>query len=206
MAEACPHARRALLALPLVWVLSLTAGSAGTAGEASRASTAARSRSLLHNGDSLAVGTQLYLGAALPRWRIRSSVDISRHASQGPAVLRRYGKGLPRVVVVSLGTNDDPRAVAAFRRAIRATMRIAGRRRCVVWANIVRPPVAGVGYGRMNTVLAQEARRRRNLRVFQWARMARAHRHWFGPDRVHPSGVGYRARARGIAKVVRRCE
>lgn len=166
---------------------------------------AAPARSVLHNGDSLAVGTQLYLRQALPGWRIRSSVDISRHASEGPGILRRYGRGLPRVIVMSLGTNDDPRSVATFRRAIRQTMRIAGRRRCVVWANIVRPPVGGVGYGAMNTVLAREARRRPNLHVFQWARMARSNRYWFGADRVHPSGTGYRARARGIAQVVRRC-
>ena len=119
--------------------------------------------------------------------------------------MRRLGSRLPRVIVVSLGTNDDPRSLGAFRAAIRATMRVAGRRRCVVWANIVRPPVAGAGYGGLNRVLGQEARRRRNLRVFQWAQMARAHRGWFGPDGVHPSGVGYRARARGVAEVVRRC-
>jgi len=119
--------------------------------------------------------------------------------------MRRLGSRLPRVIVVSLGTNDDPRSLGTFRRAIRTTMRVAGRRRCVVWANVVRPPVGGAGYGGLNRVLAREARRRRNLRIFQWARMARAHRGWFGPDRVHPSGVGYRARARGIARVVRRC-
>ena len=167
--------------------------------------TATLSRGLLHNGDSLAVGTALYLPRALPGWRIRTSVSISRHAPEGPAVLRRYGSRLPRVIVVSLGTNDDPRALGAFRRAIRSTMAVAGRRRCGVWANIVRPPQAGAGYRGLNTVLAREARARRNLRVFQWARMARTHRAWFGSDGVHPSGAGYQARARGIAKEVRRC-
>jgi len=169
------------------------------------ASAASLSRRVLHNGDSLAVGTALYLRPALPGWAIRTSADISRHASEGPPVLRRLGSRLPRVIVMSLGTNDDPRALGLFRRAIRSTMRIAGPRRCVVWANIVRPPVAGAGYGAMNAVLAREAGRRRNLRLFNWVRMARAHRGWFGPDRVHPSGVGYRARARGIAEEVRRC-
>lgn len=169
------------------------------------APSASRSRALLHNGDSLAAGTQIYLPGALPGWRIRASVDISRHTHEGPAILHRYGRRLPRVIVVSLGTNDDPRSVGPFRSDITATMRVAGRRRCVIWANISRPPVGGVGYGGMNTVLAQEARKRRNLYVFQWARMARAHRRWFGPDRVHPSRVGYRARAHGIARLVRRC-
>lgn len=182
--------------------LALLAAPAGGLGAPA---DAARSRGVLHNGDSLAVGTQLYLGGALPGWRIRYSADISRHAPEGPAILRRYGSRLPRVIVVSLGTNDDPRALGAFRQAIRDTMRIAGRRRCVVWANLVRPLVGGAGYGALNRVLGEEARRRRNLRVFQWAQMARSNRGWFGSDGVHPSGVGYRARARGIAGVVRRC-
>jgi lysophospholipase L1-like esterase len=204
-----PEARTALLALGTA--LALGAPAAGPSGSSGHmpahdaGPAASRSRNLLHNGDSLSVGTQLYLRQALPGWRIRASVDISRHASEGPGILRRYGRRLPRVIVMSLGTNDDPRAVGVFRAAIRRTMRIAGRRRCVVWANIVRPPVAGAGYGALNAALAHEARRRRNLHVFQWARMARANRHWFGPDRVHPSGVGYRARARVIAEVVRRC-
>jgi lysophospholipase L1-like esterase len=162
-------------------------------------------RSLLHGGDSLGVGTQWYLHGALAGWHIRSSLAISRHANEGPGVLRRYGSGLPRVILVSLGTNDDPRQLGVFRRAVRATMRIAGRRRCVVWVNIVRPPVAGASYRGMNVVLGREARRRRNLRVFNWARVARRHRYWFGGDGVHPSAAGYRARARGVARAVRRC-
>jgi lysophospholipase L1-like esterase len=160
---------------------------------------------LLHVGDSLAVGTQWYLPAALRGWRVRKRTSISMQASAGPRVLRSYGRGLPRVIVVSLGTNGDPRATGSFRHAIRASMHVVGHRRCVVWANLYRPPVAGASYRRLNGILAKEARKRRNLRVFQWVRMARAHRGWFGSDGVHPVGVGYRARARGIAKIVRRC-
>ena len=188
--------RRALAAAGIVLVAA--AGSAPAA-------SAAPWRSLLHSGDSLGVGTQWYLHGALPGWHIRASLAISRHASEGPGVLRRYGSHLPRVILVSLGTNDDPRQLAVFLRAIRSTMRIAGRHRCVVWANIVRPPVAGASYRGMNALVGREARRRRNLRVFNWARMARRHRYWFGGDGVHPSATGYRARARGVAKAVRRC-
>ena len=191
------EARALATALVLAALAASPAGGQGAATQPRRA--------VLHNGDSLAVGTQIYLPRALPGWRVRASTDVSRHAPEGPRIMRRYGSGLARVIVVSLGTNDDPRSLAEFRQAIRATMRVAGRKRCVVWANVVRPRVGGVGYGAMNAVLAQEARRRRNLRVFQWARMARANRHWFGRDGVHPSGVGYAARARGIARVVRRC-
>ena len=41
---------------------------------------------------------------------------------------------------MSLGTNDDPRDVDGFRAAIDEVMEVAGSGRCVVWANIVRPP------------------------------------------------------------------
>ena len=93
------------------------------------------------------------------------STAISRHAYEGADVMRAYGRGLPRVIHVSLGTNDDPRSLDAFRAAIRAVMAVAGPRRCVVWANIVRPPVAGASYAGYNRVLAAESHPRRNLRV-----------------------------------------
>jgi hypothetical protein len=174
-------------------------------GAAQDAEGARHKRRLLHVGDSLAVGTQWYLPGALRHWRVRSRTSISMQAGDGPGILHGYGRGLPRVVVISLGTNGSPGATGYFRHAIRTSMKVAGRRRCVVWANIYRPPVGGATYHRLNAVLAREARRRKNLRIFQWVRMARRHRGWFGADGVHPTGVGYQARARGIAKVVRRC-
>jgi hypothetical protein len=56
--------------------------------------------------------------------------------------MRAYGRGLPRVIHDSLGP-----------------------RRCVVWANIVRPSVAGASYPGYNPALAQESKPRENLRV-----------------------------------------
>jgi hypothetical protein len=93
---------------------------------------AARTRNLLVNGDSLAVGTAPYIPRALRRWRVTQSTAISRHAFEGASVMRAYGRGLPRVIHVSLGTNDDPRNLSGFRAAIRAVMAVAGPRRCVV--------------------------------------------------------------------------
>src|SRR5215207_1947952 len=170
---------------------------------AAPATADALSRRLLVNGDSLAVGTQPYLPQELGRWRVTQSTSISRHAFEGPSILRAYGRGLPRVIHVSLGTNDDPRSLDSFRAAIRETMSVAGPRRCVVWTNIVRPPVAGASYAGYNHVLAEESRPRRNLRVVDWARMARENPHWFGSDGVHASAVGYQARAKAIATSVR---
>ena len=97
--------------------------------------------SLLVNGDSLAEGTRPYIPQELPEWQVRQSTKVSRHASEGADVMRRYGRRLPRVIHVSLGTNDDPSQAGAFRAAVGEVMDVAGGRRCVVWANIVRPAV-----------------------------------------------------------------
>ena len=47
--------------------------------------------------------------------------------------------------------------------------------------------------------------RYRNLRVFDWAGLARSHPWWFGPDGVHPTTAGYKARAVGMARLIRQC-
>ena len=153
------------------------------------------------NGDSLAVGTRPYLPRALAGWHVRQSASISRQAGEGAAVLRAQGERLARIVFISLGTNGSAGATAYFRSSIRAVMHVAGPQRCVVWANIVRPGA----YERLNAVLARENRRRRNLLVYDWARVARAHPEWFGSDGVHPTATGYRVRAAGIARQIRRC-
>jgi lysophospholipase L1-like esterase len=182
-------------------MLLLTAATPSASPEAD----AARTRNLLVNGDSLAVGTAPYIPRALRRWRVTQSTAISRHAFEGASVMRAYGRRLPRVIHVSLGTNDDPRNLSGFRAAIREVMAVAGPRRCVVWANVVRPPVAGASYAGYNRVLAQESRPRKNLRVVDWARMVRENPHWLAGDGVHVSATGYQYRARRVARSVRRC-
>ena len=166
---------------------------------------ASGSRNVLSYGDSLSVGTDLFLGAYLRGWNLRSSASISRHADEVLAALRAYGRALPRVIIVSAGTNDDPGRVSGFARIVRQTLAIAGPSRCVVWSTIVRPPYQGVSYGGYNRALAAIAATHANLRVFDWAAMARAHPSWFGSDGVHPTATGYRVRAAAIARLVRGC-
>jgi len=172
---------------------------------AAPATAEALSRRLLVNGDSLAVGTRPYLPQELRGWKVTQSAGVSRHAFEGADVMRAYGPSLPRVIHVSLGTNDDPNAVDAFRAAIREVMQVAGPRRCVVWANIVRPAVAGASYAGYNRALAAESRPRENLRVVNWARMVRENPQWLAGDGVHVNVDGYRARAKAIGQSVRRC-
>jgi hypothetical protein len=163
------------------------------------------SRTLLVVGDSLTVGTRPYLHHWLGRWHIHTVASISKQVSEGPPTLARYGRHLPRVIFVNLGTNGDPRAVSLFRSAVRRTMRIAGPRRCVVWSSIVRPPVAGRSYHDLNRALADEASRRPNLMLFRWVRLARRHPSWFGPDHVHVTASAYNVRARAMARTIRSC-
>jgi len=172
---------------------------------AAPATADALSRRLLVNGDSLAVGTKPYLPQELRRWKVTQSASVSRHAFEGAGVLRAYGSALPRVIHVSLGTNDDPNQADAFRAAVREVMEVAGPRRCVVWTNIVRPPVGGASYAGYNRALAAESRPRENLRVVNWARMVHASPQWLASDGVHVNAEGYAARAKAIAASVRRC-
>ena len=194
---------RGLAALASGALLAL--GVPASAAPAEEPASAALTRNLLVNGDSLAVGTAPYIPRALRRWRVTQSTEVSRHAFQGASVMRAYGRSLPRVIHVSLGTNDDPRSLSAFRAAIRSVMAAAGRRRCVVWANIVRPPVAGASYSGYNRVLAQESKPRSHLRVVDWAKLVSRNPGWLAGDGVHVSATGYAARASAVARSVRRC-
>jgi len=172
-------------------------------------SSAAWQRTVPHmvyfDGDSLAVGTSWYLSAFLPGWTLRETAEVSRHASQGVLAVESRGKLLERVVVLDLGTNDDPSAVARFRRYVKDVLRAAGPSRCVIWSTINRPPYNGVSYDGYNAVLASLDRANANLRVFDWAGMAKTHPQWFGSDGVHPTNTGYRQRAAALARLIKRC-
>lgn len=184
---------RAASALAIVLALALPA------------SADALSRKLLVDGDSLAVGTKPYIPKELSGWKVTQSATVSRHANQGADVMRSYGRSLPRVIHVSLGTNDDPNDTAGFRAAVRDVMKVAGSKRCVVWTNIRRPPAAGASYSGYNRILSQENAKRDNLRVVNWVRMVREHPQWVVGDGVHVNADGYRARAKAVARAVRRC-
>jgi lysophospholipase L1-like esterase len=179
----------------------LAAALAGTAAPAS----AGGERSLYLDGDSLAVGAGLFLRGFLPGWEIAAATGVSRHVSEGASAVRGRGTRLERVLVLSLGTNDDPRAVSRFAGHVLEVLRAAGEHRCVIWTTIARPPYRGVSWDGYNEALRQLARRRTNLRLFDWAAIARAHPGWFGPDGVHPAPAGYRALAAALARLIRAC-
>jgi lysophospholipase L1-like esterase len=168
------------------------------------APAAARAQGVFVDGDSLAVGTEPYLDQELPGWNVRTSATISRHANEGAGVLRSAGR-LPKVIAVSLGTNDDPRSTSAFRSAIDSLVSAAGSGRCIVWATIRRPAVAGASYSGYNRVLAEEARERIGFKLVHWKRMVNQHPEWLAADGVHVNATGYQARAKAYAEKIRAC-
>ncbi len=172
---------------------------------AARARDGNVAKSVYVDGDSIAYGTDLFLSGFMRGWAINTSVDVSRHTYQGVATIEalQHEGALPYVVVVNLGTNDDPRAVRQFKSYVRRVVRTAGPDRCVIWATIVRPPYAGVSYDGLNRVLVKAAARWRSFHVFDWRPLASAHPAWFGSDGVHPSIPGYRVRAKLLASFIR---
>jgi hypothetical protein len=182
-------------------------GGAFAAGAAFGAHGRTAARTLYVDGDSLAVGTGWYLPTYLPGWTMHSTAVVSRHASEGVVSIEARARDglLERVVVVDLGTNDDPSAVARFASYVKAVVRVAGPSRCVIWSTINRPPYGGVSYDGYNAVLRGLDIRYRSLHVFDWARLAAAHPEWFGSDGVHPNAAGYKARAAGLARIVKSC-
>ena len=199
MLDRAPIARIAALAALLVALAWIGARVPAGAGAAER-------RAVLDLGDSLSVGTAPYLKRQLRGYRIESVHDIGLHADDAAKLVTRARASLPPVLVVSAGTNDDPRIVSAFSRSVSSVVSAAGRARCVVWPTIARPPAVGATYAGLNRALARAAARRRSLVLVDWVGMVRRHPRWLSQDGVHVSADGYRARARAIGvAVTRRC-
>jgi lysophospholipase L1-like esterase len=173
---------------------------------ASGAPATSLEKSILDLGDSLSVGTAPYLRARLRGYRVARIYDTGLHAYDAAAIVARARTSLPAVLVVSAGTNDDPRIVSTFTRAISGIVDAAGGSRCVVWPTIVRPPAVGASYERFNRALRRAADRHPTLVLVDWVGMVRRHPEWLSDDGVHVSVAGYRARAAAIAAAIRaRC-
>jgi lysophospholipase L1-like esterase len=167
---------------------------------------AAEPRAVLDLGDSLSVGTAPYLALQLRGYRIEGYRAVGLRSQEAARRIGGRARALPRVLVVSAGTNDDPREITAFSASVSSVLAAAGTARCVVWPTIARPPVAGTPYAGLNRVLARVAARSPNLVLVDWVGMVRRHPGWLRSDRVHASSAGYRARATAIARAVtRRC-
>ena len=183
---------RLAAAIAVVALLAASGAAAAAPGHAAAAP------SVLDVGDSLSVGAAPYLRARLRNYRIEPEYDVGLHAYDAARIVAAT-RPLPSVLVVSAGTNDDPRIVSTFARAVSEIVADAGGGRCVVWPTIVRPPAVGASYDRINRALVRAAARHRNLVLVDWVGIVAAHRSWLARDGVHVSSAGYRARATAIA-------
>ena len=168
------------------------------------AAPAAAAPSLLHVGDSLAVGSDPPLRQLLPGWSITTDALKSRPTAAGVAIIDRQAT-LPASLVVELGTNDSPDQSARFAGYVRHVLALAGPSRCVVWVNIHRPPYNGVSYAGFNRALDQIAATSSNLAVVDWNGMVASGRAQVAGDGVHATPAGYQARASAIAQALEGC-
>jgi len=182
--------------------LACALGALARLGTAAPPAGAGSPQTVLDLGDSLSIGTAPYLRTRLRGYRIDRRYDVGLHAYDAAAIVARARTSLPDVLVVSAGTNDDPRIVSTFIHAISGVVATAGRRRCVVWPTIVRPPAIGATYDGLNRALARATARHRNLVLVDWVGMVRRHPWWLSDDGVHVSVAGYRARAAAIATAI----
>jgi hypothetical protein len=184
------------VAATLVGIAALAGLGAGSAPSAPGAA-----HSVLDIGDSLSVGAAPYLRSRLRGYRFEEVHDVGLHAYDAARIVSGTHP-LPSVLVVSAGTNDDPRIVATFIRSVASIVTTAGVGRCVVWPTIVRPPAVGATYAGINLALKRAAARHHNLVLVDWVHLVREHPWWLASDGVHVSVPGYRARAAAIATAI----
>jgi hypothetical protein len=188
-----------------------TAGSGSSAaarGDAAATRAPARRslpRDVLVIGDSLAVGFEQPLKAALPGWRVRVDGRIGRPLSEGMGILAGQSSP-PAILAFSLFTNDGPRETPALEAAVRATATRPGG--CAVWATVVRPPLAGVSYDGANALLrglANDPELALGLQVVDWAAEVAQSPSLLAGDGVHATPAGYRVLGQLYAAAITSC-
>ena len=167
-------------------------------------------------GDSLTVGIIDALPTLLPANKLIVSARIGRTVGEGMGLLRAYARkpGLPQVIVVQLGLNNDPAQTSVFTAMIAQTMAAAGSSRCVIWVNLYHRTTTLVGKRRVsaniftqtNTLMARAAARYKRLSIVDWASAAQRHPEWTSYDGIHPGPIGLASFAQMIAGAVKNCE
>ena len=162
-------------------------------------------RNVLVIGDSLALGIEQPLKAALAGWRVHVDGRIGRPLAEGMAILGRQSAP-PAVLAFSLFTNDDPRNTRALESAVRSTAGRPGG--CAVWATVVRPPLNGVSYDAANALLRRLGDDRElalGLQLVDWAAEVARSPSLIAGDNVHPTPAGYGALGELYAAAIRSC-
>jgi lysophospholipase L1-like esterase len=153
-------------------------------------------------GDSLGVGTEPALRAALPDLQIDADNLGGRLSGAGLPVLADLLAPEHDTVVFDLGTNDGNAAVAATAASLTAARQLTGDR-CLVIATLNRPPLAGIPIDAQNEMIRRFAAATANVALVDWNAAATATPGALLPDGVHATAAGYALRASLFADAVR---
>ncbi len=183
----------------LAAVLALIAGVAASCSLAPVANAA-----VLVVGDSLGVGTDGPLRAALPEAEIQSDSEIGRPSVAGVSVLSDLLGPEHDTVVFDLGTNDGNAAVAVTAGSLTAARQLTGDR-CLVVATLNRPPLAGIPIDGQNAMIRRFAASTPNVVLVEWNDAAAGTPGVLQSDGVHATSAGYAYRGALFADAIRSC-
>jgi lysophospholipase L1-like esterase len=171
---------------------------------ASVMTAAPASASVLVVGDSLGVGTEPSLRAALGAVEIDADSRNGRTSAEGVAVLRERLLPEHETVVFDLGTNDGPTGVALTAGSLAAARELAAGR-CLVVATLNHPPRAGVAIDAQNVSIGRFVAETPGAALVDWHAAAGSTRGLLRPDGVHATSAGYALRGQLFAEAVRSC-
>ena len=158
-------------------------------------------------GDSLAVGIQDLLPAAMPGWAVVVNGRVGRPLAEGMNIVENMALPKGAVLALSLFTNDPPGATGRLQAAIRQSLAKVGSGGCVVWATLVgrRKGKDVTDYTAANDLLRAAAAADRRIQIADWAALVAAQPDLVPATDVHPSEAGYRLRAQLFAQAAARC-
>lgn len=162
------------------------------------------SAAVLVVGDSLGVGTDGPLRAALSEAEIESDNEIGRPSAAGVSVLSRLLGPEHDTVVFDLGTNDGNAAVSVTAGSLAAVRQLTGDR-CLVVATLNRPPLAGIPIDGQNSMIRDFAASTPNVVLVEWNDAASGTPGVLQSDGVHATSAGYAYRGALFADAIRSC-
>jgi len=162
----------------------------------------AASAAVLVVGDSLGVGTEGALRAALPDVQIDADNLGGRPSAAGPPLLAELLGPEHDTVVFDLGTNDGNASVALTAASLSAARELTGNR-CLVVATLNRPPLAGIPIDGQNAMIRRFAASTPNVALVDWNDAALATPGALRDDGVHATAPGYALRGALFADAIR---
>jgi lysophospholipase L1-like esterase len=162
------------------------------------------SATVLVVGDSLGVGTDAPLRAALPEAEIQSDNEIGRPSVAGVSVLSGLLGPEHDTVVFDLGTNDGNAAVSITAGSLAAARQLTSGR-CLVIATLNRPPLAGIPIDGQNAMIRRFAASTPNVVLVEWNDAAAGTPGVLQSDGVHATAAGYAYRGALFADAIRSC-